>query len=48
MGTSKNSDHSTDATKLPANDSALFPFRFIGVHPVADRDRQQKQFFEVP
>jgi PAS domain S-box-containing protein len=26
----------------------LFPFRFIGVHPGALRNRQRKQFFEVP
>ncbi|HVI77705.1 MAG TPA: hypothetical protein VM715_05990, partial [Candidatus Acidoferrum sp.] len=32
MGTSKNSRCSSIATKLTPNDSALFPFRFIGVH----------------
>ena len=48
MGTSKNSRHRSDATKLPANDSASFPFRFIDVHCRLARDRQREQFFEVP
>jgi Domain of unknown function (DUF4760) len=48
MGTSKNGPHSSGATKLPRNDSALFPFRFIDVHPEAVSDRQREQFFEVP
>src|SRR5436853_4018045 len=30
-GTSKNRSYSSDATKLPANDSVSFPFRFINV-----------------
>jgi hypothetical protein len=47
-GTSKNRRHSPDATKLPANDSASFPFRFINVHARAARDRYREQFFEVP
>jgi hypothetical protein len=38
-GTSKNRRYSFDATKLPANDSASFPFRFIDVHAAAARDR---------
>jgi hypothetical protein len=29
--------HSSDATKLAANDSALVPFRFIDVHAGAAR-----------
>jgi hypothetical protein len=29
-----------DATKLPANDSALFPVRFTGVHVSAGLDQQ--------
>ena len=48
MGTSKNRYYSPDATKLPANDSASFPFQFIDVHAAAARDRYRKQFFEVP
>ena len=32
QGTSKNSPHRSRTTKLPPNDSALFPFRFAGVH----------------
>jgi hypothetical protein len=48
MGTSKNRPCSSDATKLPANDSVSFPFRFINVHSEAVSDRQRKQFFEVP
>jgi DDE superfamily endonuclease len=47
-GTSKNRPCSSDATKLPANDSVSFPFRFIYVHSEAVSDRQRKQFFEVP
>jgi hypothetical protein len=29
-----------DATKMPPNDSALFPLRFTGVHGAADLDQQ--------
>jgi len=47
-GTSKNRRYSSDATKLPSNDSASFPFRFIDVHALAARDRYREQFFEVP
>ena len=47
-GTSKNSSRSSSATKSPAIDSALFPFRFIDVHPRAACDWEQAQFFEVP
>src|SRR5262245_38625657 len=47
-GTSKNRPYSSDATKLPANDSVSFVFRFINVHSEAVSDRQRKQFFEVP
>jgi hypothetical protein len=32
MGTSKNSSHQSRTTKLPSNDSVLFPFRFVDVH----------------
>jgi hypothetical protein len=32
MGTSKNSPYRSLTTKLPPNDSALFPFRFVDVH----------------
>jgi hypothetical protein len=48
LGTSKNRRYSCDATKLPTNDSASFPFRFIDVHAGAARDRYREQFFEVP
>jgi hypothetical protein len=48
LGTSKNRPYSSNATKLPANDSASFPFRFINVHSEAVSDRQRDQFFEVP
>jgi putative DNA primase/helicase len=37
-GTSKNSPHRSRTTKLPPNDSALFPFRFAGVHASKVRD----------
>src|SRR3981081_3709764 len=40
MGSSKNSLSLPAATKLPANDSASFSFRFISVHSWAVRDRQ--------
>jgi hypothetical protein len=33
-GTSKNSPRQLRTTKLPWNDSALFPFRFVDVHPL--------------
>jgi ABC-type uncharacterized transport system substrate-binding protein len=48
MGTSKNSSYTSGTTKLPANDSASFPFRFLGVHPKPVRDSHREQFFEVP
>src|SRR3981081_3382246 len=48
MCPSKNRPCSSNATKLPANDSASFPFRFINVHSEAVSDRQRDQFFEVP
>jgi transposase len=47
-GTSKNWSYRSSATKLPANDSALFPFRFTDVHSETVRDRRRNQFFEVP
>jgi hypothetical protein len=47
-GTSKNTSYSSDATKLSANDSASFPFRFIDVHAGTARDPYREQFFEVP
>jgi hypothetical protein len=47
-GTSKNRSYSSDATRLSANDSASFPFRFMDVHARAARDPHQEQFFEVP
>ena len=37
-GTSKNSPHRSLTTKLPPNDSALFPFRFVDVHASKVRD----------
>jgi hypothetical protein len=37
-GTSKNSPHWPRITKLPSNDSALFPFRFVDVHVRRVRD----------
>ena len=37
-----------DATKMPPNDSALFPLRFTGVHGAAGLDQQRDRFFEVP
>jgi hypothetical protein len=47
-GTSKNRSYSSDATKLSANDSASFPFRFMDVHARAALDPHREQFFEVP
>jgi hypothetical protein len=47
-GTSNNCDRSSGAPNLPANDSALFSFRFCAVHPKDVRDSQQRQLFEVP
>ncbi len=47
-GTSKNRRYSSAATKLPTNDSASFPFRFMDVHAGAVLDRHREQFFEVP
>jgi len=38
-GTSKNKRDSSDAAKLPANDSGSFSFRFIDVHAEAARNR---------
>src|SRR5207248_8954747 len=46
VGTSKNRSYSSDATKLSANDSASFPFRFMDVHARAARDPHREQFFE--
>ena len=37
-GTSKNSPYRLLTTKLPPNDSALFPFRFVHVHASKVRD----------
>src|SRR5439155_23586051 len=36
----------SDATKLSANDSASFPFRFMDVHARAARDPHREQFFD--
>ena len=47
-GASKNRLRSSNATKLPAIDSALFPFRFLDVHANAARARACAQLFEVP
>src|SRR5450759_4646902 len=47
-GTSNNCHRSSGAPNLPANDSALFSFRFCAVHPKDVRDCQLWQFFEVP
>ena len=47
-GTSNNCHRSSGAPSLPANDSALFSFRFCAVHPKDVRDCQLWQFFEVP
>ena len=38
LGTSKNRPRRSRATKLPPNDSALFPFRFADVHSRRVRD----------
>ena len=48
MGTSKNWAYRSSATKLPANDFALFPFQFTDVHSGTVRGRRRNQFFEVP
>jgi hypothetical protein len=48
MGTSKNSPQRSLTTKLPSNDSGLFPLRFADVHSRRVRDRHWNQFFEVP
>src|ERR1035437_3969334 len=48
MGTSNNCHQSSGAPNLPANDSALFSFRFYAVHPKDVRDCQLRQLFEVP
>jgi hypothetical protein len=45
MGTSKNRSYSSDATKLSANDSASFPFRFMDVHARAARDPHREAIF---
>ena len=37
-GTWKNSPRQSRTTKLPSNDSALFPFRFVDVHASRVRD----------
>ena len=47
-GTSKNCHRSSGAPNLPANDSALFSFRFCAVHQKDARVCQLQQFFEVP
>src|ERR1035437_5152406 len=47
-GTSNNCHRSSGAPNLPANDSALFSFRFCAVHPKDVRDCQLRQLFEVP
>jgi hypothetical protein len=47
-GTSNNCHRSSGAPNLPANDSALFSFRFCVVHPKDVRDSQLRQLFEVP
>jgi hypothetical protein len=47
-GTSNNCHQSSGAPNLPANDSALFSFRFYAVHPKDVRDCQLRQLFEVP
>jgi hypothetical protein len=48
QGTSNNCHRSLGAPNLPANDSALFSFRFSAVHPKDVRDSQLRQLFEVP
>src|SRR5450759_705334 len=48
MGTSNNCRRSSGAPNLPANDSALFSFRFCAVHPKEVRDCHLRLFFEVP
>ena len=48
LGTSKNRRYSSEAAKLPSNDSVSFSFRFMDVHSGAGRDRYRDQFFEVP
>jgi hypothetical protein len=48
MGTSKNRRPSSNATKLPAIDSALFSFRFVNVHVRTALTGPRVQFFEVP
>jgi len=47
-GTSNNCHRSSGAPNLPANDSALFSFRFCAVHPKDVRDSLLRQLFEVP
>jgi hypothetical protein len=47
-GISNNCHRSSGAPNLPANDSALFSFRFCAVHPKDVRDSQLRQLFEVP
>src|ERR1039458_3973093 len=47
-GTSNNCHRSSGAPNLPANDSALFSFRFCTVHPKDVRDCQLRQLFEAP
>jgi hypothetical protein len=48
VGTSNNCHRSSGAPNLPANDSALFSFRFCAVHAKDVRDSQLRQLFEVP
>src|SRR5512132_302821 len=48
LGHLENRSYSSEATKLSANDSASFPFRFMDVHARAALDPHREQFFEVP
>jgi hypothetical protein len=48
MGTSNNCRRSSGASNLPANDSALFSFRFCAVHPKDVRDASYGNFSRSP
>src|ERR1019366_9090396 len=48
QGTSNNCRGLSGTPNLPANDSALFSFRFCTVHPKDVRDCQLRQLFEAP
>src|SRR5208282_4243715 len=48
MGNSNNFHRSSGAPNSPANDSALFSFRFCAVPPKDVRESQVRQLFEVP